>query len=121
MAETTNTSTTAGAAGGLDGIMQSVDQALTSLDPKAGAAAIGQVLQALGNAPGLGGIAGALQQLQQQLQSSSPDGAQIGTLLTTLGQHTRDVAGQGGALGGPLQQLASRLDAAGSQISGSRA
>ncbi len=121
MAQTNDTSTTAGGAGDIDGIMRSVDQALTSMDPQAGSAAIGQVLQALGGAPGLGGIAGTLQQLQQHLQGGTPDGAQVGPLLTTLGQQTRDAAGQAGGLAGPLQQLAARLDAAGSQLSGGRA
>jgi hypothetical protein len=102
-------------------VVGQVDQALTSLDPQAGARAIGQVLQALQGAPGLGGIAGNLQQLQTHLQGGSPDGAQVGRLLTTLGEQTRDAAGQGGALGGALQQLAQRLQAAGSQLSGGAA
>lgn len=107
--------------GGLDGVMRAVDQALTSLDPQAGASAIGQVLQALQGAPGIGGIAGTLQQLQQQLSGGAPDGAQTGRLLTTASRQTRELAGQAGELSGPLQQLAQRLEAAGSQLSGSRA
>jgi ABC-type transporter Mla subunit MlaD len=109
-----------GGAGGLDSVIASVDQSLTSLDPKAGAAAIGQVRQALQgtNAPGLSGIAGNLEQLQQHLQGGSVDGAQVGRLLTTLGQQTRTAAGSAGPIAGVLQQLAGRLDAAGAKLSG---
>ncbi len=108
-------------AGGLDGVVRAVDQALTSLDPRAGAAAIEQVLPLLQGAPGLGGLAGTLQQLHGQLQGGAPDGAQVSRLLTEASQQTRGVAGQAGGLGGTLQQLASRLEAAASQVSGGRA
>jgi hypothetical protein len=84
-----------GSVGGLDSVLQSVDGALTKPRPaQAGAAAIGQVLQALGSAPGTGGIAGNLRQLQEQLQGGAPDGAQVARLLTTLGQQTRETAGR---------------------------
>ncbi len=121
MAETNDTGSTAGGAGGIDGIVRSVDHALTSMDPKAGAAAVEQVLQALGGAPGPGGIGTTLQELHGHLQGGAPDGARVGPLLTALGRQTRDAAGQAGGLAGPLQQLAARLDAAGSQLSGGRA
>ena len=109
-----------GVDGGLAGIMAAVDQALTSLDPQAGASAIGRVLPALGGAPGLGGLAGTLQQLQAQLQGGAPDGAQTAALLSTLSRQTRDAAGQAGDLTGPLQQLAARLEAASVQLGGNR-
>lgn len=105
-------------AGGLDSVIGAVDSSLTSLDPRAGASAIGMVLQALQGAPGLGGIAGSLQQLQHHLQGGTPDGAQVGPLLTTLSQQTRDAAGQAGPISGVLHSLAGRLDAAGAKLSG---
>ena len=105
-------------AGGLDSVISSVDSALTTLDPHAGASAIGSVLQALQGAPGLGGITGNLQQLQTQLQGGAPDGGQVGRLLTTLGQQTREVAGGAGPIAGVLHQLAGRLDAAGAKLGG---
>jgi ABC-type transporter Mla subunit MlaD len=107
-----------GGAGGLDSVIGAVDSALTGLDPQVGVTAIGHVLQALQGAPGLGGIAGNLQQLQTQLQSGAPDGAQIGRLLTTLSQQTRDTAGSAGPISGVLHQLAGRLDAAGAKLGG---
>jgi hypothetical protein len=118
MAEMSNMGGGTGGVGGLDSVMQSVDGALTSLDPQAGAAAIGQVLQALGSAPGTGGIAGNLRQLQEQLQGGAPDGAQVARLLTTLGQQTRETAGQAGGLSGPLHQLATRLDGVAARLGG---
>jgi hypothetical protein len=108
-------------AGGLDSVIASVDSALTTLNPQAGASAIGSVLQALQGAPGLGGITGNLQQLQTQLQSGAPDGAQVGRLLTTLGQQTRDAAGSAGPIAGVLHSLAGRLDAAGAKLGGAGA
>lgn len=122
MSDMTNTGTAAtgatNAGGDLSGLVASVDGALTSLDPKAGAAAIGQVQQALQGAPGLSGLTGNLTALQKQLSGSAPDGAEIGRLLGELSQQTRDAAGAGGSAGGALQQLAQRLEAAGRQLSG---
>lgn len=111
----------AAGAGGLDSVIGAVDASLTTLNPQAGASAIGQVLQALQGAPGLGGLAGNLQQLQTHLQGGAPDGAAIGALLTTLSQQTRDAAGQTGPISGVLHQLAGRLDAAGAKLSGGKA
>ena len=109
-------------AGGLDSVVGAVDGALTTLDAEAGASAVGQVLRALQGAPGLDAIAGALQQLQLHLQGGAqggaPDGAAVGALLTTLSQHTREVAGQAGPISGVLHQLAGRLDAVGAKLSG---
>lgn len=107
-----------GMGGGIAGIVSSVTHALTTLDPKAGAAAIEQVLGALKGAPGTEAITSTLTSLHGQLVGGSPNGAQIGSMLTQLGQQTRTIAAGAGPLGGGLTQLADRLTAVAGQVSG---
>ncbi len=107
-----------GGMSGISGIVSSVTSALTSLDPKAGASAIEQVLGALKNLPGTEAIQGSLTSLHQQLTSGSPDGSKIGSLMRELSSQTRGVAGQAGPIGGGLTQLADRLQSAAGQVSG---
>lgn len=110
-----------GTGGGIAAIISSVSHALTTLDPKAGASAIEQVLGALKGAPGTEAITGTLTSLHGQLAGGSPNGSQIGTLLTQLGQQTRTIGAGAGPLGAPLTQLAERLTSAGTQVSGAGA
>lgn len=102
---------------GITGIVSSVQNALTTLDPQAGASAIEQVLGVLTNVPGTESIAGTLNALHQQLAGGAPDGAHVGGLLRELSAQTRGASGQAGPmLGGGLSQLADRLESAASQV-----
>lgn len=110
-----------GGMSGIAGIVSSVTNALTTLDPQAGAGAVEQVLGALKNVPGTESVQGTLTSLHQQLASGAPDGAHVGGLLRDLSTQTRGVSGQAGPIGGGLSQLADRLESAASQVSGGRA
>ena len=102
--------------GGISAVVQSVTQALTTLDPKQGASAIEQVLGALKGVPGTEQIGGTLTSLHQQLTGAAPGGTSIGGLLTQLASQTRTIAGGAGPIATPLTQLADRLTAVSSQV-----
>ncbi|GJG87106.1 hypothetical protein tb265_22870 [Gemmatimonadetes bacterium T265] len=110
-----------GMGSGVSGLVSTVTQALTSLDPKEGANAIAQVRTALQGLPGTEAISGTLSSLHQQLTGGAPSGAEIGPLMTQLSQQTRSVSGRAGPIGGGLNQLADRLAQIGSQLSGGAA
>ncbi len=113
--------------GGITAIVQSVTDALTTLDPKQGASAIEQVLGALKGVPGTEQIGGTLTALHQQLSggasaggsNATSGGTSIGSLLSQLASQTRTIAGGAGPLGGGLNQLADRLAAVSTQVGGS--
>lgn len=104
--------------GALQGVVGAVDQALASLDPKTGAAVIGQVRQLLQYVPGVGGVAGTLDQLQAHLKSDRPDPQQVAPLLAGLARETRTAAGRAGPLGFALEQLAGRIETAAARLGG---
>ncbi|HEY0780527.1 MAG TPA: hypothetical protein VGD56_21400 [Gemmatirosa sp.] len=105
-----------GGMAGVSSIVQSVTQALTTLDPKQGAGAIEQVLGAIKGMPGTEQITGTLTSLHQQLTGGAPGGTSIGGLLSQLSTQTRTIAGGAGPIGAGLNQLADRLGAVSTQV-----
>lgn len=102
---------------GMMSLAASVRQALTSLDPHAGAAAIVQVRSALAHVPGTDVVSTTLASLHAELTSAAPDGAHVSGLLGALSEETRAVAGRAGLLvGGGLALLADRLAAVGDEL-----
>ncbi|MDQ6925720.1 MAG: hypothetical protein M3154_05725 [Candidatus Eremiobacteraeota bacterium] len=114
-----HSSMSGGAAGGsIDSVVNSVKEALTNLDPHAGASAISMVQGALKAVPGTSALSDALSSLREQLSSGSPDGARLRQSLMQVSDQTRAVAGQAGPLSTTLTQLADRLATVGSQVGG---
>lgn len=94
--------------------VQALSGSPTSVSPTDGATLIDNWISSLG---GSSPLSSDLSALKVALQSNSPDGQEISSLLMSLSQQTAAAASQaGGNAQGSLQQLASALESFGKQV-----
>ena len=94
--------------------VQALGGSPTSVSPTDGASLIDNWISALG---GSSPLSSDLSSLKSALQSSSPDGDKISSLLMSLSEQTAAAASQaGGDSQGSLQKLASALESFGKKV-----
>lgn len=108
------TSQNQGASALIDQTVQALSGNPTSVSPTDGASVIDSWISTLGSdSP----VSSSLTQLKQALQSSSPDGSEISTLLMSLSEQTQSAASSAdGSTQSSLQELAQSLKSFGQQL-----
>ena len=97
-----------------DKTVQALSGNPSSVSPTDGATLIDNWISSLG---GSSPLSDGLTSLKSALQSGSPDGQKISSILMSLSQQTAAAASQaGGSAQGPLQRLASALESFGKQV-----